>query len=162
MTKQYNKNKKIRKEIDEIKKEIESNDTVHKRNKEQFKVQVQLSLIQNAGYNPGNPLYDTFLIRMEIDLKDTSIKLDSKMEVINPQFKFQIDPRWIELQMDTLKRTKKALVKAITELKTQIITAEDLINGQITRWEERRTLLISRLKDLGEDTKDLETPNYIG
>ena len=162
MTKQYNQTKKVKKEVKEIKEEIDKNDQVHKRNKENFKVQVQVSLIQHAGYNPNNPMYDTFLERMEVDMTNTNFQLDSKMKVINPQYEYQTNPKWVELQMKILNKTKTALDKAITELKLQITTAEDTIKEQITRWEERRSALISRLKELGEETKELEKPTYIG
>ena len=162
MTKQHNKTKKVKNEIKEIEEEIGKNDPVHKRNKENFKVQVQVSLIQNAGYNPNNPMYDTFLDRLETDLAETNIKLYSKLEVIRPQYKYQTDPRWIGLHMGILQKNKTALDKAITELKLQITTAEDSIKEQIARWEERRTALISRLKEVGEDVKELEKPAYIG
>jgi len=155
------KNMNKAKEIKTLKEEIVKNDDVVKRNIETKDTQIHISLIQNHGYNPNNPMYNTFLERMEFDLLETNMKLKDHTPLY-PVFAYQKNPEWLALQLELLDKHKKALVEAISDLKEQIHEAEKIILEQNERWGERRVLLIDRLKELKVDVKDFAEPSYIG
>ncbi len=143
--------------------EIKRNDEVLRKNKEDYDDQVMAGLYMEK-YPPEAPLYSTFLEKMELDLEEVEIALASDMEIVNPMFKFQADPRWLEIQQVKQKKQAELLKVNITDLGKMIAKVKNDIETHNGRMVERRIQILEDLAGLGEDVSELKagSPNYIG
>jgi len=147
--------------IKELRKELVNNDDLYKKNKEQYRVQVQVALCQR-GLPQGSPMYDSILEQKALELQEEKIKNDYGFIPINPIYKFQADLKLIKIQKQFSDKRIIALESNIKEIETQLSEVEIEIVAQNGRIEERRIQIIEDLKSLGNDTSDIEKPNYIG
>ncbi len=143
--------------------EIKRNDEVLRKNKEEYDDQVMAGLYMEK-YPPEAPLYSTFLEKMELDLEEVEIALASDMEIVNPMFKFQADPRWLEIQQVKQKKQAELLKVNIKDLGKMIEKVKNDIETHNDRMVERRIQILEDLAGLGEDVSELKaaSPNYIG
>ena len=155
------KGNKKQNEVNSIVHEIRTGDEILKRNTENKDAQVYMGLLKSYGYSQNNPMPKKLLERMEMDLEETRIKLEG-MEVINPAYKFQTDPRWVKKQVEMTEKHKDALVETISQLNEQIEEIEKALLEQNERIKERKTVLLDRLKQLKADISEFEKPPYIG
>ncbi len=158
-----NKDKGQKKEarIKELRKELVVNDTLYKKNKEQYKTQVQFALYKR-GLPQGSPVYDKLLEIKQLELEEEKIKNRSDFTVVNPIFHFQTNKRWVEIQQLFSDKKVEALEANIKEIEVQVSEVEVEIVAQNGRIEERRIGIVEELKELGNDVTDIEKPNYIG
>ena len=157
------KDKRKKKTVKELKQELKENDEVLKKNHEKPKEQVQVGLYQ-LGYPPGSPMYDSYLDKMRLDMEDAQIKVDSKLEVLNPIWLFQTSKRWKEIQLEYHKRNIKALKNNIAEVGKQVEKVKKAITVQNERIKARRIQIIDQLKELKVDVSEFtgKVPDYIG
>lgn len=154
--------KKRQERIKELREELIKNDEILKKNKENHTIQVQMGLWKK-GYPQSSPMYDTLIEKMEYDIKEFKIKLDSGFNVVNPTFAFQQDPRWIDMQIEIHKKMLKATEDNIAEIRKNMGEVENDIIAQNERIKERRTQIIEELGELGEDISEIKekSPDYI-
>lgn len=151
------------KRVDELKREIKENDLVLKKNHEKTKEQIQVGLYQK-GYPQGNPMYDSYIDKMKLDLEDAQIRIDSGLKLINPTFEFQTDPRWVEIQKECIKRNIKAIKGNLEEVEKRVEEVKKDIVAQNQRINLRRIQIIEDLKKQGENVSEFieKVPSYIG
>lgn len=157
----YKENKKNRKRIEELSNELKAIDEVQKKNKEQYKLQVQIGLY-GKGYPQGSPMYDTLLDKMKLEVEGLQIQIDSGYKTTYPDFEFQRHPRWIEIQLEFARRNLKANQENIIEIEKNLAEVENAIAEQQIRIEARRTQILDELKSMKVDISEFKTPNYIG
>ena len=160
MSKRTIGNKKKR--IDELTKELKGNDEVLKKNHENLRNQVQEGLYK-LGFPVGSAWYDSMLELMKMEAEETKIKLDN-LEVLNPTFKFQTVPRWLEIQRKMNEKNLKAKEENIKEIEKNVKQVKEDIEKQNQRIKFRRIqiidILISYKVDVSEFTD--KVPSYIG
>jgi len=149
--------------IPKLKEEIKDNDAVLRRNNEDLRMQIQQGLYKE-GYPQTGAMYDTFIDKMELDLEETQIRIDSKLEILSATFKFQLDPRWVEIQLEGYKKNIKALKENLEDIQAMVIKVTKDISEQNERIKARRIQIIEILKDLKVDVSEFigKSPDYIG
>lgn len=156
--------KRIRKEeeVKQLRDELVESDGVLKRNIENPKMQIQIGLIKK-GFPSSGGMYDTMIERMNFEARELQMQIESKFEVINPLFQFQKNPEWRTLQRERAENNLTAIQGNIEEITKSVEETKNEITAQTARIKERRTQIIARLKELGEDTSgfDEKTPDYI-
>lgn len=161
MSKNTKKNKEKR--IDELKKELENNDGMLKKNIDQHKTQVQIGLYQRH-YPTTSPMYDTLIEKLQYDREEIKIKLETKFIVINPTFAYQQDKRWIALQIEIHQKILKAIENNLVEINKNVEEVENEITAQNGRIQDRRIQILGELEQLGVNISELKekSPDYIG
>ena len=157
---QKKKESEKNKTIEDLKKEFKDNEEIRKKNKEQYKLQVQMGMIKKG--LPPNQMYDTLLQTIEGDIKELKMKLDTKFETINPVFQFQSMPEWGALQIEQAEKKLKQQNENIKEIKARVSEVKADVAEQNSRIEQRQPQIIEQLKKLKADISDVKIPNYIG
>ena len=146
MGKKQKFNKKER--IEEIGKELKANEEILAKNKNQYKLQVQMGLIRK-GF-PPNMMYDSLLEKLGIEIEEMNIKLDSKFEVVHPMFRFQSEPRWRAIQIEVTEKQLKQHRDNIEEIQKRVVEVKKEVAAQTIRIEARN-------KDIKEELKKLNS-----
>ena len=146
-----------------LREELERNDNILNQNTENLKKQVQIALYQR-GFPQGSPMYDSLIEKMKYDIEEANLKLDSEFKVVNPQFEFQQNPRWIELQMLFHKKNIEAVKENLKEIEDNVGAVKQEIAEQNERIVARRSQILEELEALGEDISGFSKQNhdYIG
>ena len=163
MKAQIKKDKKKKKRVEELRKEIKDNDEILRKNHEEEKDQVQLGLCKR-GYPPSAPMYDSLIERTKLEIEEKQIVLGSGFTPISPSFQYQTSQRWAEIQTIFYEKNITALKDKLKLLEGDVkIVKEDIVK-QNERIKLRRIQIIEELKQLGEDTSELtgKVPDYIG
>ena len=130
MTKNEERNKRKRfKLVKDMKEELNRNDKLLKRNKENPRVSVQVSLKRDHGYG-GSMMYDDALDKLSLDIQKTELELKTKFEVINPIFRFQDNPEWRAIQITQAERDLKEYEENFQELTKQVTKVKEGISKQ--------------------------------
>jgi hypothetical protein len=158
MSKKMNAGKKKR--IGELLKELENNDAILKKNKESYKVQVMVGLIQK-GFPQSNGMYDAMLERMEFDLRESNLKIATDFRVANPVFVFQSDPEWQRMNLEATKKHVVELEANMKKIKEHIATVEKEIEDQNIRITQRNIGIKAELKKLGFAVNESNKSDYI-
>ena len=103
---EYNQLPEIK--IKNLREELERNDRILEKNEKDLRNQIQEGLYKK-GYPVGSPWYYSVIEKMRLDVKELNLKLDSGFEVESPQFKFQRNPEWINLQIDFHRKNLEAI-----------------------------------------------------
>lgn len=153
---------KKKKSIDKLKKELIKNDEILKKNTEKPRIQIQRRMIE--GGMPDSAMYDNLLEKMKTDVEEIQIKIDSGYKVINPLYQFQTNERWIEIQLDSVKKSIKVMKENVKLIEENVERVKKEVTEQTARIKERRIHIIEELGKLGEDVSELKnsSPNYIG
>lgn len=143
--------------------ELKANDEILKKNHENTREQIQIGLYKE-GYSQANPMYDSFIERMELDLEEAQLKLDSGIVVEHPTFNFQTNPRWIEIQIILHNRNIVAIKSNLEDINEMLEKVKKLIVEQNERIKTRRFQIIEELKELKVDVSEYvnKVPDYIG
>ena len=154
---------KKQKRIKELRDELAKNDEILRKNTEQHKTQVQVGLYR-LGYPQSSPMYDSLIEKMNYDLEEFKIKLDSGFKVVNPTFAYQQDSRWIDIQIEIHQKMLKVVEGNMGEIKKHVEEVETAIVEQNARIESRKVHILEELEELGEDISKIKekSPNYIG
>ena len=101
---------------------------------------------------------------MRLDIEEANLKLDSGFQIVNPQFTFQQNPRWIELQIMFHKKNIDAIRENLKEIEDNVEAVRQEINEQNERIVARRSQILEELEALGEDISGFSKQNhdYIG
>lgn len=158
----HRKNKKQKAEVEEIKKEIEGNDKVYKRSKEQLDVVIHVALINGKILREDSPFYTNIMENLKFGLVELALQVNSGFRVISPTFEFQRNIEWQKMQTDVHSKKMEEDKKLLAKLEQSVSEIKNEIISQQARWIDRRKLLIGRLKELKEDVSAFETPSYIG
>lgn len=145
------------KRIEELKKEIDNNNAILKKNIENYRLQVQIGLY-GKGLPREAPMYDTLLEKMKLDIEQKKIELSSCYVVINPVFKYTLSDKWREIQMKRAEREISAMNDNIIEIEKNLKEVEKDIADQNERIKARNEQILGELKELGANDKN----NYIG
>lgn len=158
-----NKRLNVVKKVNELRTELEKNDEILRKNIEETRKQVQEGLYKK-GYPIGTAWYDSLLEKMKLDVEEIQIKLDSNFEVVNPQFVFQKNPRWVEIQMLFHKKNLEAIKSNIKEIEENVEAVKQDITEQNERITARRNQILEELEKLGQDISEFTKQNhdYIG
>src|SRR3990167_8115277 len=149
--------------INSLREEIERNDKILKNNTENLRNQIQEGLYKR-GFPVGSAWYDSLLEKLKLDIEEANLKLDSGFEVLNPQFTFQKNPRWIELQILFHQKNLEAIKSNMKEVEDNAEAVKQEINEQNERIVARRSQILEELEALGEDISGFSKQNhdYIG
>ena len=158
---EYNQLPEIK--IKNLREELERNDRILEKNEKGLRNQIQEGLYKK-GYPVGSAWYDSMLEKMKMDIQEINLKLDSGFEAKYPQFYFQLNPKWIELQMLFHKKNLDAIKENIKELEHNIEIVQQEINEQTERVTARRNQILEELEVLGQDISEFTKKNhdYIG
>ena len=101
---------------------------------------------------------------MKLDIEEMQLKLDSEFKVINPQFEFQGNPRWISLQILFHQKNLEAVKGNLKEIEDNAEAVKQELNEQNERIVARRSQILEELEELGEDISGFSKQNhdYIG
>jgi len=149
--------------IKNLREELERNDNILKNNTENLRNQIQEGLYKR-GFPVGSAWHDSLVEKMKFDIEETNLKLDSGFKIIHPQFEFQTNPRWIELQMLFHKKNLEAVQENIKEIEHNVEDVRQEINEQSERIVARRSQILEELENLGQDISGFSKQNhdYIG
>lgn len=149
--------------IKNLREELERNDRIIEKNEKELRNQIQEGLYKK-GYPVGSAWYDSMLEKMKLDVEEQQIKVNSGFKVVNPQFTFQQEPRWIEIQTIFHKKNLEALKETIKELENNVEIVQQEINEQNERVIARRSQILEELEALGQDISEFTKKNhdYIG
>ena len=149
--------------IKNLREELERNDRILEKNENNLRNQIQEGLYKK-GYPVGSAWYDSMLEKMRLDVQELNLKLDSGFEPKYPQFYFQLNPKWIELQMLFHKKNLEAIKENIKELEHNVEIIQQEITEQTERVTERRSQVLEELEKLGQDISEFTKKNhdYIG
>lgn len=156
-------NKKKKKQVEALLKELNDSDDVYKRNKENHRVQVQAGLVRRH-YPQTGKMYDLLLEDIKEEIAINQVKIDTGMQVIHPVFAFEASKIWADLQVNHLKRRNDNLKADVTEIEKNVEEVRQEIEEQNARILARRVQIIEQLDKFGYDTQDLKkkAPDYIG
>ena len=149
--------------IKNLREELERNDRILEKNEKDLRNQIQEGLYQK-GYPVGSAWYDSMLEKMKLDVQEIQLKLDSEFEVINPQFEFQNNPKWVDIQMLFHRKNLEAIKENIKELEHNVEIVQQEITEQTERVTARRSQILEELEKLGQDISEFTRKNhdYIG
>lgn len=149
--------------IKNLREELERNDRILEKNEKDLRNQIQEGLYKK-GYPVGSAWHDSMLEKMKLDVKETNLKVESGFEVVTPQFKFQKNPEWIELQVLFHKKNLEAIKENIKELEHNVENVKQEIDAQTERVTQRRFQILEELEKLGQDVSEFTKKNhdYIG
>lgn len=149
--------------IPELKKEIASNDEILRRNHENKEDQIQIGLYQRKWILPGSPRHDQVIEKTKLDIEDVQIRIDSKIELACPIFKYQENARWREIQLLLHKRNIKALRENLEATEKSVNEVKEDIAKQNQEIKLRRIQIIEELKKLKVDVTEYsgKVPDYI-
>ena len=146
-----------------LREELERNDNILKNNTENLRNQIQEGLYKR-GFPVGSAWYDSLIEKINLDIEETQLKLDSEFKVVSPQFTFQSNPRWIELQNLFHKKNLEAIKGNLKEIEENVEAVKQEINEQNERIVARRNQILEELEALGENISGFSKQNhdYIG
>ena len=149
--------------IRNLREELERNDRILKNNTENLRNQIQEGLYKK-GFPVGSAWHDSLIEKMKFDIEEANLKLDSGFKVVNSQFEFQQNPRWIELQMLFHKKNLDAIKENLKEIEDNVEGVKQEISEQSERMIARRSQILEELEKLGEDISGFKKQNhdYIG
>src|SRR3990167_12597 len=140
--------------INNLRREIEGNDKMLKKNQEDLRHQIQERLYMDKVLSPGMPWYDTIIMKAELEMEEIEIKLKHGIETAYPTFSYQKDSRWIEIQLETLQKNLKAIKESLNEMHSAVEIAKQKINEQNDRMTARREQALDELRELGIDVSE--------
>lgn len=135
--------------------EIRRNDEILNRNKNNLREQIQKGLYQKGMQQQiGSVWYDDLIEKMQEDAEEINIKLESQLAVINPQFAYQKDSRWIGIQIKFLKHNLEATQNNLGVIKQSVEEVKQDIAKQNEKIIGRRSQIIEELQNLGQDVSE--------
>lgn len=144
--------------------EIEKNDEILRKNKTDYRMQVQKGLWKKH-YPKDSPVYWFLLEQMKLEVKELDIKLQHGFKSLTPTFSYETLSSWENLLAERAKIKKLNCESNIAEIEknVQIVRAE--IAEQETVIRNRRVQVLEEMKELGMDvTKytEVKDDSYIG
>jgi hypothetical protein len=147
--------------VDELKKELQDNDAILKKNEENPRLQIQIGLYRK-GFPQISPMYDSLIEKMQLDIEEMQLKVDSDFALINPTFAFQTIPRWREIQKTNHQKSIQATKDNLKEIEVNVELVKTEIQQQNERIIARREQILEELQKLGVDVADYKKPDYVG
>ena len=143
--------------------ELERNDRVLESNGKNLRNQVQEGLYQK-GLPVGSAWYDSLIEKMNLDLEQKKLELETSFSTINPTFIFQEDKRWKEIQIKNYEKNIAAIQGSLKELEGNVESVKQQIQEQNERIIARRAQIIEELEKIGHDVSQYKTKpqDYIG
>lgn len=155
--------KRFDKKIKDLKDELQKIDEIMKKNAEDLRGQIQIGLHGGRRISEGSPMWDTLIDRITLECEEIQIKLDSGFKPINPQFEYQRNQRWIEIQKEFHERSLKAMKENLMSLQSDVEKVKQAIAEQTERIKSRRVQIIEELQKIGVNTSEFANPpDYIG
>ena len=149
--------------IKSMQEELKANDTLLKKNKENYRIMVQVGL-RGKGYPQDGIMYDTLIEDCEFDISELKMKIDSEYRMCNAQYDYQLDAKWQNLQLKKTEKQLKTKTKSLKEIKQMVSEVENDITAQNERMKNRGVQIIEELKKLGvkDISEEKKKTDYIG
>ncbi len=149
--------------IKSMQEELKANDALIKKNKDDYRIMVQVGL-RGKGYPQEGIMYDTLIEDCEFDISELKMEIDSEYRICNAQYAYQLDAEWQNLQLKKAEKQLKTKTKSLKEIKQMVSEVENDITAQNERIKNRRVQIIEELKKLGvkDIPEEKKNQNYIG